>query len=211
MNNNLHSKKTLTSEEIRQANKDVNDLNEAASALFRIPVFFSHQNLFTLGPSKPPFSPEQQFVIRMFKEIRRVLLFPRTLPNTDQYPNTTLENIRTIINSSYGTASVLLKQTSPTAQREPYSPFLQIEPSMAFQYGHPLLLVKQNSIKAGGIWGDGGPLAPFTPLIWFSETTTVDEFFDSVPWKEALQNWAGQVRSGYFIQTGPQFQYTCNE
>lgn len=189
---------------------DMIDLNNAASALFRIPVFFSHQNLFTLGPPQAPFSPEQRFVIRMFKEIKKVLLFPRTIPNTDQYPNTTLENIRTMINSSYGTAAVLLKQVGPTAQGEPHSPFLQIEPSMAFQRGLPLLLVKQSTIPAGGVWGDSGPLIPYTPLIWFSNTTTVDQFFDSVQWKEALQNWAGQVRSGYFIQTGSEYKYTCD-
>ncbi|RNB87608.1 hypothetical protein EDM59_09850 [Brevibacillus nitrificans] len=190
----------------------MNDLNDAASAFFRIPVFFSHQNLFTLGPAQPPLSPEQQFIIRMFKEIKKVLLFPRTIPNTDQYPNTTLENIRTMINSSYGMAAALLKPTRSTTQGEPYSPFLQIEPSMGFQYGLPLLLVKQDTIPAGGIWGDAGQLAPFTPLIWFSSTgVTVDEFFDSVQWKEALHNWAGQVRSGYFIQTGPVFQYTCRD
>lgn len=147
----------------------------------------------------------------MFKEIKKVLLFARTLPNTDQYPDTTLEGIRTIIKSSYGTAAALLKPTGPTALGEPYSPFLQIEPSMAYQYGHPILLVKQSTIPAGGVWGDAGPLAPFTPLIWFSSTTSVDQFFDSVQWKEALQNWAGQVRSGYFIQTGPEYQYTCND
>jgi len=202
--------KEMINEEMKQLQKDMNDLNEAASALFRIPVFFSHQNLFTLGPSQQPFSKEQRFVIRMFKEIKKVLLFPRTIPNTDQYPNTTLENVRTVVNSSYGLAAVLLKPTSSTGQGEPYSPFLQIEPSMGYQHGLPLLLVKQDTILAGGIWGDGGPLAPFTPLVWFSNTTTVDEFFDSVQWKEALQNWAGQVRSGYFIQTGPEFKYNCN-
>lgn len=68
----------------------------------------------------------------------------------------------------------------------------------------------KTTIKAGGIWGDAGPLAPYTPLIWFSETTTVDEFFASIAWKEALQNWAGQVRSGYFIQTNPEYKYTCD-
>jgi hypothetical protein len=132
----------IESDEILQARKDIDDLSQAASALFRIPVFFSHQNLFTLGPPQPPLSKEQKFIIRMFKEIKKVLLFPRTLPNTDQYPDTTLENIRTMIKSSYGTAGALLKPTSSTAQGEPYSPFLQIEPSMAYQYGHPILLVK---------------------------------------------------------------------
>ncbi|AIG27325.1 MULTISPECIES: hypothetical protein [Brevibacillus] len=209
---NDNSKETISKEEHKQAYADLNDLNEAASAFFRIPVFFSHQNLFTLGPAQPPLSQEQQFIIRMFKEIKKVLLFPRTLPNTDQYPNTTLENIRTMINSSYGTIAALLKPTKPTNQGEPYSPFLQIEPSMAFQYGLPLLLVKQDTVSAGGIWGDAGPLFPFTPLIWHSSTgVTVNDFFESVQWKEALHNWAGQVRSGYFIQTCPEFKYTCND
>ncbi|AHN22569.1 hypothetical protein EYB33_15905 [Lysinibacillus sphaericus] len=199
-----------TNTEINQFYKAVEDLNDAAGAFFRIPVFFSHQNLFTLGSAQPPLSDEQRFIIRMFNEIKQVLLFPRTIPNTDQYPNTTIENVRTIVNSSYGTAAALLKPTRRTDQLEPYSPFLQIEPSMSLQRGLPLLLVKQSTIKAGGIWGDAGPLAPYTPLIWFSETTTVDEFFDSIAWKEALQNWAGQVRSGYFIQTNPEYKYTCD-
>lgn len=199
-----------TNTEINQFYKAVEDLNDAAGAFFRIPVFFSHQNLFTLGSAQPPLSNEQRLIIRMFNEIKQVLLFPRTIPNTDQYPNTTIENVRTIVNSSYGTAAALLKPTRRTDQLEPYSPFLQIEPSMSLQRGLPLLLVKQSTIKAGGIWGDAGPLAPYTPLIWFSETTTVDEFFDSIAWKEALQNWAGQVRSGYFIQTNPEYKYTCD-
>ncbi|MCJ8009309.1 hypothetical protein ACFFF5_12905 [Lederbergia wuyishanensis] len=209
MQNN--SRQVARADAVKQFNQGVNELNQAASDFFRIPVFFSHQNLFTLGPSTPPFSKEQEFVIRMFREIKRVLLFPRTIPNTDQYPDTTLENIRRAVNSSYGAAAVLLKQTRPTDQGEPYSPFLQIEPSMAYQRGLPLLLVKQSTVKAGGIWGDAGPLAPFTPLIWFSDTTSVNEFFNSVQWQEALQNWAGQVRSGYFIQTGPVFRYKCEE
>ena len=207
---NSENKTRNTNTEINQFYKAVEDLNDAAGAFFRIPVFFSHQNLFTLGSAQPPLSEEQRFIIRMFNEIKQVLLFPRTIPNTDQYPNTTIENVRTIVNSSYGTAAALLKPTRRTDQLEPYSPFLQIEPSMSLQRGLPLLLVKQSTIKAGGIWGDAGPLAPYTPLIWFSETTTVDEFFDSIAWKEALQNWAGQVRSGYFIQTNPEYKYTCD-
>ena len=200
----------MSQKKVEQCQKDMQDLNNAASALFRIPVFFSHQGLFSLGPAQPPLTPQQQFIIRMFKEIKKVLLFPRTLPTTDQYPNTTLENVRTMINSSYGLAAALLSPTSPTSSGEPYSPFLQIEPSMAFQRGLPLLLVIENGVQAGGVWGGGGQLAPFTPLVWF-RSEGVDEFFDSVQWKEALHNWAGQVRSGYFMQTGPEFDYRCND
>jgi hypothetical protein len=194
---------------MEQHKKEVQDLNEAASALFRIPVFFSHQNLFSLGPKNPPFSDQQKFIIRMFKEIKKVLLFPRTLPNTEQYPDTTIENIRTMVNSSYGLAAALLKPNKPTDKGEPYSPLLQIEPSMGFQRGLPILLVIEEIMleKASGIWT--GQLFPFTPLIWrpTKSPNTVNEFFESVQWKEALQHWAGQVMSGYFAQTGPEFQY----
>jgi hypothetical protein len=202
-NKEEQSKVKLSYQESQQLQKDMQDLNEAASDFFRIPVFFSHQNLFTLDPTR------QQFIVRMFKEIKKVLLFPRTLPNTDQFPDTTLENIRTMVNSSYGLAAALLVPTGPTAQGEPYSPFLQIEPAMGYQYGLPLLLVIESAMlnKAGGVWAG---LAPFTPIVWFSNTVTVEQFFDSVQWKEALQNWAGQVRSGYFAQTGPEFEYKFN-
>jgi len=209
-NANEISNTELSREEMAQCYKDLQDLNDAASAFFRIPVFFSHQNLFTLGPSNPPFSLRQQFVIRMFKEIRKELLFPRTLPNTEEYPNTLLENIRTMINSSYGLASVLLRPTGPTRQGEPYTPLLQIEPSMGFERGLPLLLVIEDGVQAGGIWGGAGPFAPFTPIVWFPSTETLDDFFTSPKWTSALKNWAGQVRSGYFIQTGPEFKYRCN-
>lgn len=191
-----------------QLKKDMEELNETASALFRIPVFFSHQGLFSLAPN------EQQFIIRMFKEIKKVLLFPRTLPTTEQYPDTTLENVRRIVSSSYGLAAALLQPIRRTGDDESYSPFLQIEPAMAYQHGLPLLLVIQRKSQgpnqpfvpqAGGVW----KLSPFTPIEWFSDTVTVDQFFSSVQWKEVLQMWAGQVRSGYFIQTQPAFQYTC--
>ncbi|WP_419888281.1 hypothetical protein ACN6MT_23340 [Neobacillus niacini] len=201
---------TLSNEEMLQCQRDIQDLNDAATAFFRIPVFFSHQNLFSLGDPNPPFTNQQEFIIRMFKEIKKVLLFPRTLPNTEQYPDTTLENIRTMVNSSYGLAAALLVPTGPTNKGEPYSPFLQIEPSMAYQRGLPILLVIESTMqdRAGGIWT--GQLAPFTPVVWFSATTSVDQFFNSVQWKEALQNWAAQVRSGYFAQTAPEFEYKFN-
>ena len=209
----MSKKKKLkdSNKEMVELQRDLEDLNNAATALFRIPIFFSHQNLFTLGPATPPFSIQQQFIIRMFKEIKKkVLLFPRTIPNTDQYPDTTLENIRTMVNSSYGLAAALLQPARPTGQGEPYTPFLQIEPAMGYQYGLPLLLVIESSMQnqAGGLWT--GQNVPFTPVVWFSSSVSVDEFFDSPQWNETLQNWSGQVRSGYFAQTGPEFEYKFN-
>lgn len=204
--NEKNQNEMVSNKELQQHQKGAEDLTHAASALFRIPVFFSHQGLFSLGNGKPPFSKEQLFVIEMFKEIKKVLLFPRTLPTTDQYPDTTIENVRTLVNSSYGLAAVLLTPKQPTEQGEPYSPFLQIEPSMAFQRGLPILLVIQESMtkKASGVWS--GQFFPFTPVVWHT-SQSVEEFFNSVEWKEVLQHWAGQVMSGYFAQTGPEFEY----
>jgi hypothetical protein len=190
--------------------QDLEELNNSASALFRIPVFFSHQNLFRLDTN------EQQFIVRLFKEIKKDLLFPRTIPNTEQYPETTLENIRRVVNSSYGAVAALLVQKSNTSDNETYSPFLQVEPAMAYQHGLPLLLIIQrkeqgNNLptlpQAGGVW----KFSPFGPVEWFSNQVTVDEFFKSVQWKEVLQMWAGEVRSGYFIQTEPEFKYKCDD
>jgi hypothetical protein len=47
---NNQSEISFSKAEIKQFNKDVRDFNDAASALFRIPVFFSHQGLFSLDP-----------------------------------------------------------------------------------------------------------------------------------------------------------------
>ena len=77
---------------------------------------------------------------------------------------------------------------------------MQIEPSMSFQRGLPLLLVKQSTIKAGGIWGDAGPLAPFTPLIWFSETTTVDEFLKVWRGKKHYRTGQGKLEVGILFR-----------
>lgn len=36
----------------------------------------------------------------------------------------------------------------------------------------------------------------------------IDYFFSSIEWKEMLQNWAEEVRNGYYLKTLPPFEYT---
>lgn len=69
-------------------------MRESANLLFRIPVFLSHPSRLN--------DTQQQFIDMMIRQIRRALLFPRTLPVTEQYPETPLTNIRRMILSSYG-------------------------------------------------------------------------------------------------------------
>lgn len=191
---------SVSNNEIAQLQKDIQDLNDAVTALYRVPIFFSQQSLFSLGsiPPEPPYTKQQQFIIRMFKEIKNTLLFPKTLPSTEQNSGTAFDQIRKMVNTNFGYAAALVKPAQPTDKQEPYSPFLQIEPAMAFQQGLPILLVIENSMldRAGGVWS--GQLGPVKPIVWFSDAAdSIEQFFNSVQWTEALQAWSRKVRSGF--------------
>lgn len=121
-------------------------MKESANLLFRVPVFLSHPSrLNTI---------QQEFVDAIIRKIRKALLFPRTLPVSEQYPETPLTNIRRMILSSYGMVSLNLRQRKVNIIKnnlnQPIgetvwegSPFAQIEPAMAYQYGLPLLLIRE--------------------------------------------------------------------
>lgn len=177
---------------------------------FRIPVFLSTAN--TLN------SLQRQFLDRLILEIENELLFPRTIPRSELYPETPLTSIRRMILSSYGLVAVdfqrFLVQVSrtnvdpspPPTEFWEGSPFSQIEPSMGYQYGLPLLLIREAGTDDNrGIWQLGN--APFTIITWDSTMQSVDAFFASTAWRQFFANWIGQVRSGYSLQTEPQFKY----
>ncbi|WP_261375918.1 hypothetical protein [Brevibacillus brevis] len=125
---------------------------------------------------------------------------------SEQYPETILTSIRRLVLSSYGLLVinfrrflVEIKQTNVglSPSTTPFwegSVFLQIEPSMAFQYGLPILLVREDDTDAtNGIWAGGiAPLNTF--IVWDSDNQSVDEFFNTVQWREVFANWTAQVR-----------------
>ncbi|MGA4501227.1 hypothetical protein ACPC0Q_25155 [Bacillus bombysepticus] len=185
-------------------------LQEAIDQAFRIPVFLSTVN--TLNQL------QQQFLDRLILEIEQSLLFPRTIPRSDQYPESPLTSIRRMILSSYGLIAINFQRffvqgvkTNVGAFQpvEPFwegTPFSQIEPSMGYQYGLPLLLIREiGTDNNRGIWQLGN--APFLILDWNSETQSIDSFFNSVSWKQFFTNWTGHVRNGYYLQTEPKFKY----
>lgn len=186
-------------------------MKESANLLFRIPVFLSHPSRLN--------EIQQQFVDEIIRQIRNELLFPRTLPETEQYPETPLTNIRRMILSSYGMVALNLRQRRVNLiennLKQPLSgsvwegsPFAQIEPAMAYQYGLPLLLIRETGVEQNGIWSFG--IAPVLILEWDSTVPNpIEAFFRRNDWKSILQNWEGHVRLGYFIQTQPEFQYSC--
>lgn len=187
-------------------------MRESANLVFRVPVFLSHPSRLN--------TVQQQFVDEVIRQIRTALLFPRTLPITEQYPETPLTNIRRMILSSYGMVSLNLRQRQVELLQnnlgQPLqgdvwleSPFAQIEPGMAFQYGLPLLLIREVGVEQTGIWSFG--IGPFLILEWDSTVANpIESFFSRTDWKSIFQNWISQVRAGYYIQTQPGFQYSCN-
>ncbi|MCF0146779.1 MAG: hypothetical protein HUJ77_00120 [Clostridium sp.] len=186
-----------------------NLMKECSNLLYRIPVFLSHPSRLN--------SKQSSFVKNIILEIKKALLFPRTLPATEQYPETPLTNIRRMILSSYGFIGLNLAQREVRVLENNLgkasdlitwegSPFTQIEPSMAFQFGLPVLLIRESTVEQTGIWSYG--IGPFLLLEW-NPNLPLSEFFNSNAWLEIFQNWISQVRNGFYLQTQPQFKYTC--
>ncbi|MFP3325768.1 hypothetical protein R0K05_22180, partial [Planococcus sp. SIMBA_160] len=69
---------------------------------YRIPIFLStttHLN-----------DNQQRFLNRLILEIEHALLFPRTLPLSESYPESILTDIRRLVSSSYGMLAVNLRR-----------------------------------------------------------------------------------------------------
>ena len=186
------------------------NLDECIDRAFRIPIFLSVTS--TLN------AVQQQFLNRMILEIEGALLFPRTLPESEQYPETVLTNIRRLVFSSYGLLAIdfrrfLVQIVKANAGQPPTtspfwqgSVFAQIEPSMAFQFGLPILLVREKGTDtSNGIWAGG--ITPLNVFVeWDSDNQTVDDFFATVQWREVFANWSAEVRAYYYARTEPLIQ-----
>lgn len=188
---------------------NTNVIQECSSILYRVPVFLSH-------PSKLN-STQQEFVSTIIMEIKKSLLLPRTLPVSEQYPEPPLTNIRRMILSSYGFIALNLSQRDVRSLQNNLgeelnfttwegSLFAQIEPAMAFQFGLPMLLIRESTVEQTGIWSFG--IGPFLLLEW-NPNLPLEDFFNSNVWLQIFQNWISQVRNGFYLQTQPPFKYSC--
>lgn len=104
------------------------------------------------------------------------MLFPLTLPLSESYPEAILTDIRRLVSSSFGMLALNLRRfkvrtietnTGPPATFTPVwqgSVYSQVKPSMAYQFGLPLLLVREEDTDANnGIWAGG--IAPLNRFI----------------------------------------------
>ncbi len=190
------------------------ELVAKTNRFYQIPVFLSHPTSVTMN------NLQISFLIRLMSELKKVLLFPRTLPNSEQYPESTMTSIRRMVNSSFGMITLnlsrrkveVIETNGATVYENDIgkqfwtgSAFSFIEPAMAYQRGLPELFITEATVSDQDVNQQGG-IFPFRVLIWDS-SKGIDYFFDSVEWKEMLQNWAAEVRSGYFIQTSAKYDY----
>jgi len=192
------------------------DLVEQTNRVYQIPVFLSHPTSNTLN------NIQIKFLLRLMDELKKELLFPRTIPNTEQYPESTMTSIRRMIYSSFGmvtlnlarkkvrvidTNGATIYQNDIGQEYWTGSYFSFIEPSMAFQYGLPQLFITESTESSQDVFESGG-IIPFRVLVW-DPSKGIDYFFKSVEWREMLKNWSAEVRTGYYNQTLPPYKYTA--
>ena len=149
-------KKKVSNNEHSSLRKDIAKIEsahqECIDRAYRVPIFLStttHLN-----------DNQQRFLNRLILEIESALLFPRTLPLSESYPESILTDIRRLVSSSYGMLAVNLRRfkietvdvnAGPLPPSTPFwigSVYSQVEPSMAFQFGLPLLLVREEDTDA---------------------------------------------------------------
>ncbi|HEX9058763.1 MAG TPA: hypothetical protein VF941_01135 [Clostridia bacterium] len=188
-------------------------LETTSDPLYKIPVFLSY--------ARPYNNLQQVFLDRIISNIQRGLLFPRTLGRSDQYTIEPLPSIRRMMLSSFGLLAVAFRRVfvtnavsrPGTVQEQTFtdfwltSPYLQIEPSMAFQVGLPIMLMVEDGVSTNNVFG--GVLeqgaGPFN-IIRFSinDLDSIENFFNNnVFWKETFEDWVGQVRCYYQRKTEP--------
>ena len=191
------------------------ELVEKTNRAYQIPVFLSHPTSTTMNNN------QITFLLRLMKELKGELLFPRTLPNSEQYPESTMISIRRMVYSSFGMVTLNLArkkvQVIETNGATVYdndigqeywtgSTFSFIEPAMAFQYGLPQLFITESTASGQDVYEAGG-IVPYRVLVWDS-SRPIDYFFASVEWNEMLKNWSAEVRSGFFYSTNPPYKYS---
>lgn len=206
---NLRTSSSNPNKAIHNEKDKTSAIDACVDRAFRIPIFLSTTNTVN--------GPQEQFLNRLIREIEDALLFPRTLPVSEQYPENILTNIRRLVFSSYGLLAInfrrffvqiLESNVGEPPTTTPFwegSTFSQIEPAMAFQFGIPILLVREKGTDvSNGIWAGG--ITPLNIFVdWDSDNQSVDDFFNSVQWREVFAYWAAEVRGNYLLRTEPLF------
>ena len=160
-----------------------------------------------------PYLERQQVFIDKVKEYLNTRgIETRTLGVTDYDMMEPLVAIRRLLNESNGLLTIAFRRThiekacvKPKSDidgiNEKYvddewitSPYCQIEPSMAFQIGLPILIFREKGVIADGILEKG---VAGTYLPEFDLENNIDEYFIKDEWKQIINDWEQCVRNVY--------------
>ncbi|KEI01595.1 hypothetical protein IRP63_05180 [Clostridium botulinum] len=190
-------------------------IEESSNPLYKIPVFLSY--------AVPYNSLQTKFLETIINKIKCQLIFPRTLGRSDQYTETPIISIKRMMLSNYGCLATAFKRAyiptaivKPNSQQEQIinnfwttSPYLQIEIAMSIQRGFPLMILVEDGVNTDGVFG-GVLQQGATPynIINFSlsDYESIENFFESVFWRETFLDWVGKVRGFYSKETDPMIQ-----
>ena len=150
---------------------------------------------------------QSDFLFAVEEELCALGLEPRTLGRSDYDMDAPLEGIRRIMIGSCGLLAIAFRRAKIDSGRSRpesdlgeqgeelsgcwfTSPYIQIEPAMAFQLGLPMLIWREAGVIAEGIL-DRGTMGVSTPE--FSLDGAAPDL-KHPQWREPLTQWCARVR-----------------
>lgn len=164
----------------------------------KIPIFLSYP--------QPYLQCQKTFMDSVIEYLKNRGFEPRTLGVTDYDMNEPLTAIRRLMLESNGLITIAfrrsiinkgiykpdsdLKQNSiDLSDTWLSSPYCQIEPAMAFQLGLPIMILREQGVRAEGILEQG---VSGTYLPEFDLESSLN-YLDSEEWRQIITKWEGCV------------------
>ncbi len=166
-----------------------------------IPVFLSYP--------QPHLQKQSAFVLAVTAYLRTRGLEPKTLGVNEYDTDAPLTAIRRLMLESNGLITIAFRRlwidngtyrkdadvawasSAPLTGAWLTSPYCHIEPSMAFQLGLPILLLRERGVLAEGIL-EKGVVGMYLPEFSVDETSG---YLQSLEWGALVAKWEGQVRA----------------
>ncbi len=167
-----------------------------------ISVFLSYPKLFLRE--------QEEFISKLVMKLDNLGFLARTLGVTDYDMNAPLNAIRRLMLESNGLIAIAFRRlyinegiAKPKTDLESHrgiqvrekwmtSPWAHIEPAMAFQIGLPILILRERGVIDDGIL-EKGVVGVYMPE--FNLEKDIDEYFETIEWREIIGKWGGYVRS----------------
>lgn len=169
---------------------------------FKISVFLSHPRACN--------SDQQEFVDRVRDYLDSRGMAARTLGVTDYDMDAPLKAVRRLMLESNGLITIALRRLfvdsgkdhslafgesgTDGALHETWltSPWAHIEPAMAYQMGLPILVLREDGVRADGML-EPGVAGVYMPS--FAVGAGTEDYFQTPEWSDLIWKWESRVRA----------------